>query len=180
MSDRFPASITIGGTLTRPQALRLCRAIREDGACLDWGDGGFHPSSAQDLQAAARDGHLLLVNDQARYGEFPALERFCRRARIPFDRHSDPSYEYDGTLLRFRPRPTPTDSSYLASQDGEILVSAAKLQPLLALTADLPAGQRAPEIRSGCRRRLARIRRGLQTIMGADTPPLPPFSIRPR
>ena len=58
MSDRFRASIPIVGTLTRREALGLCRTVPEEGACLHCRDGGFHPRSAENLQTIGVAGFL--------------------------------------------------------------------------------------------------------------------------
>lgn len=55
------------------------------------------------------DGTTQLVQIDAPWGEWPALEEALVQAHIAFDRHSDAKYEYDAETRYFRPA-TATES----------------------------------------------------------------------
>ena len=105
MAENMAAEIEIGGKVAAGLVPELCRIISEAGVGLDCGSYDFRPASAKDLLEARRDTDdvLLLIDDQARWGEFPDLETFLSEHNIPYTRRTEPKYEYDGELVDFRP-----------------------------------------------------------------------------
>jgi hypothetical protein len=130
MSDRFPASLSIGGPVPRKIIPLLCQAIADQGVGLDW-EEGFEPKTEADLLDAADGGVLTVTDAEANYGEMPELEGFCRAHDIAFDRRSDARYEYDGECVLFRPGTAgESDHWFHASQDGNPLVPAEEVQKI--------------------------------------------------
>ena len=86
MSERYAASIKIGGEIRHSRLGKLLAAIRAASISQQWGEPPFEPKSAEDLATAVRDGHLFLCDDQTRYGEFPELETACRELGLPYTR----------------------------------------------------------------------------------------------
>lgn len=103
MSERYAASIKIGGEIRRSRLPELLEAIRTASVSHEWGDACFEPTSAEDLVSAARDGHLFLCDDQTRYGEFPELEATCRKLRLPYTRWAEGYCGYDAEIVEWRP-----------------------------------------------------------------------------
>jgi len=107
MSEHIATEIWIGGRIPQSLVLRLCEAIRREGVSLEWGDAFFQPCTAGDLLAVRKADDrevplLWLCDDQARWGQFEAMEEFLRSEGIAFNRRSDAKSEYDGELVMFR------------------------------------------------------------------------------
>jgi hypothetical protein len=102
MSERYAASIKIGGEIRRSRLPVLLEAIRTASVSHEWGDACFEPTSAEDLVSAIRDGHLFLCDDQTRYGEFPELEAACRKLRLPYTRWSEGYCECNAEIVDWR------------------------------------------------------------------------------
>jgi hypothetical protein len=103
MSDRYCAWIRIGGSVTRARARTLVRAIRESGVRSEWGEPYFEPETAADLIHPRKNGWLWLCDEEARNGEFPDLEKTCRRLGLGYTRHSEAYSSYDAELVEWRP-----------------------------------------------------------------------------
>ena len=71
---------------------------------------------------------LRLVDDQARWGEFPELEAFLERHDIPFDRFHEGKYDIDPGLRQFRPGVGCQD--FHATTTGEVVVPIQGLLPI--------------------------------------------------
>lgn len=131
MSDYMAAEIWIGGRISPSLVANLCAAITKQCVSLEWGDAHFSPGTQQDLLEARQkkeDVSLLwLCDDQARWCEFDALERFLRENGIAYTRRSDGKYEYDPEVAEFRPEQGTI--SLLTNNVGEPIV------PVSALTA---------------------------------------------
>jgi hypothetical protein len=176
MSEPIPAEIEIGGQFPASLVEDLLSAIDEDGAATDW-DGDRVPQSTDELlKAVAEDTdgqrHLRLCYSDANYGQFPSLEGFLREHQVPYDRHSDAKYEYDGELVRYRPG-MPSPRVFHASQDGQILVPASDLAPLLAL---LDVDLMATGVAVGVQNTIEAASR-LRFLVGLNVPELPAFEI---
>ncbi|MGA2619399.1 MAG: hypothetical protein ABSF26_17465 [Thermoguttaceae bacterium] len=106
MSEHIAAEIRIGGKVPASLVPELCQSIAHEGVALDWGDGGFSPTTKEELLEAREDcgGALLLrlYDTEAPWGEFEQLEHFLREHGISYDRLSDPKYEYMAQLAIFR------------------------------------------------------------------------------
>lgn len=103
MSERYAASIKIGGEIRRSRLPELLEAIRTASVSHEWGDACFEPTSAEGLVSAVRDGHLFLCDDQTRYGEFPQLEAACRKLSLPYTRWAEGYCGYDAEVVEWRP-----------------------------------------------------------------------------
>lgn len=106
MADYMAAEITVGGALT-PDTLHLLSEIFEKDYYLpvlildDKGEEtgvATFPLVAEEINGT----FLFFQNDQARYGEFPSLEKFLTENEVSFDRHTAAKYEYDAERVWFR------------------------------------------------------------------------------
>lgn len=103
MSERYAASIRIGGEIKNTDLPALLDAITKACVCHSWGETPFEPKSGEDLMAVVRDGHLFLCDDQTRYGEFPELETACRELGLSYSRWCEGYCEYDAEVVDWRP-----------------------------------------------------------------------------
>jgi hypothetical protein len=94
MSEPIGAIIRIGGNLPR----RLFDEITEG----EPGEPGTGPNYAGCSLEQATGGQVLVCGGEENYGQFD-FEDDLRQAGVPFDRHSDPKYEYEGDEITFRP-----------------------------------------------------------------------------
>jgi hypothetical protein len=139
MSARYSAWIRIGGSLQRSRAQKLIQAIRADYARLDWGEPPFEPTSADELLAARSDEHLRLCDEEARYGEFDAIESACRALGLSYRRHTEAWCGEDAVLVDWRPGMAEPLVRVASNEGGdEALVSEERVREALAL---LEAGQ---------------------------------------
>jgi hypothetical protein len=139
MSARYSAWILIGGSLDRSRAEQLLSAIRKDYARLDWGEPPFEPSSADELLAARCDEQLRLCDEEARYGEFDAIESACRALGLSYRRHTEAWCGEDAVLVDWRPGMAEPLVRTASNEGGdEALVSEERVRKALAL---LDAGQ---------------------------------------
>lgn len=167
MSDRFAGTIRIGGAIPPHAAPGLLEAIRAQGASLHWGGADFEPRHAKDLVKAAARGVLVLVDDQATYGEFDRLEAFCAGAGIDFDRHSEAKYEYDAEVVKFRRGMKKPWTVASDQEEGEYVLR----RPVDAARRLLGRGT-VKHLREALRR--------LNRVLGPDLPDLTPFRIQKR
>ena len=107
MADYSRAQITIGGRIDAGLVLSLCEAITREQIFVASKSEPFAPTSEVDLLAARQrvDGHwvLRMEDDQARYGEFEALEAFLIENRIAFHRRTWPHHDYSASQVYYRP-----------------------------------------------------------------------------
>jgi len=134
MSERFSTFIRIGGRLKRSRVEPLLKAIREAGVRSDWGDAWFEPKTAKELLEAVQEKHLFLCDDEARYGEFPELEKLCRRLKLGYRRHCDGGGVYDSELVDWRPGMNePVAQRASTEHEGEALLLASEVRTALQL-----------------------------------------------
>lgn len=177
MSDRVPAEISIGGKIPAALVNPLCQAITDEFVALDWGDGQFQPTGADDLLNARleRNGAevLWLCHDQALLGQFDGLEKFLQRHRVAFRRLGDATCEYDRGLVQYHPKLGLV--SVAANGAGEPVISVA---PLWAIETDLT---RAIELvhRSdqGAWAALRAVHKHFSKLLPPKFPALEPFEI---
>jgi hypothetical protein len=114
MADYIAAHIAIGGKLAGSKLEELSSLIEDLSAEDDWSS----PADQQYLQKCSDDRKpLALYDDEARYGEFEELERFCTRNKLTFKRQSSPKYEHEGQIRLFSPD---CGDRYIgATDDGE-------------------------------------------------------------
>jgi hypothetical protein len=118
------AEIAIGGDVRREDLAGLVEQIHQADVSWDWGGPNAQFDHADDyseqLLDVLIDGHLVLRDDEAAYGEFPELEAWLQNHKVPYDRHHSAKYEFDAEIVYYRP-----DSglqSFLATDDGAPLV----------------------------------------------------------
>ncbi len=170
MSDRMPAQITIGGTIKRSLVEELCGQITESGAGPEW-DGGVKVRDEAELRRLiGKDGTITLYDCEARYGEFETLEAFLREHEIPFDRHCDAKYEYDGMLVKYRPATGLHE--YLATQDGEQTINGVEIDEVAS---QLDGIEQMPH--EQLLAVAAQVRDELRSLVGTDVPDVPPLVI---
>ena len=178
MSDYMAAEIWIGGTISPSLVANLCAAITKQCASLEWGDAHFSPGTQPDLLEASqeKDGVSLLwlCDDQARWGEFDALERFLWENGITYTRRSDGKYEYDPEVVEFRPEQGMI--SLLTNNAGEPVVPVSELADIdaaLTQVLELPDTASKQTISSA----VQSAQRLLRERLPAVVPPLEPFEI---
>ena len=123
-------------------------------------------------EALDEDGHLFLVDDQARCGQFEELESFCVKHGIPFDRHSGARHEFDAANVKFRPgmkRPAEVSSN----NDGDALVCAESIRTIAKELTRLVTVKVTRE------KLLAAVKviQHLNSLLPSEIEPLPPFEI---
>ena len=181
MSDCMASEIHIGGKVPRNVAQALCKVIDESGASPEWGGGRCHLNTPDDLllarSAEASEPLLLkLYDDQARWGEFEALETFLREHGIPYRRWSEGKYEYDAEAVAFHPQCG--QLSWLTNHDHQPIVLASQLAPIEAKLTNLLEMMKRGE--AGAVEVLAQIediREGLHAELPPAVPPLEPLQI---
>ncbi|REK39226.1 MAG: hypothetical protein DWQ46_18240 [Planctomycetota bacterium] len=169
------AEIWIGGKVPASVAPELCAVIASQCVATEWGDAHFAPESPQDLLDACKDTSgvalLWLCDDQARWGEFDALETFLREHGISYKRRSDGRYEYDAELIEYRPERDVVATT--TNAEGEPIIPVSKLA---AVDAVLDSAQQARS-RSEMLAALQAAQQLLREQLPPNVPPLEPFSI---
>ena len=175
MGDYFPGHISIGGAVPRKLAGKLCEAIKDSGASLDYGCAPFEPENADDLLAAAKtSGTLELMDDEATYGQFEELEAFLVKHKIPFDRHSDAKYEFDAERVVFRPG-MKEPQIQPATNDDDVLVRA---DDVMDVVKGLEAAKNGPDITGVHAQAIGVAVLQLKELCGDDVPALEPLTIK--
>ena len=143
MSDRFPAEITMGGSIPRRLLDELAGMIASEGISLDWQYALDQAGVRAAIETAAAKGETVrFTDDEACYGQFDDLENWLTSHGIDFDRHGDARYEYDGENAHGRGRKRPVIVN--ADQSGKELVSAEEVRKVLASQA--PADRKLARI----------------------------------
>lgn len=134
MSERLSTWIRIGGRVKRSRLKPLLKAICDAGVRTDWGDAWFEPKAADELLEAKQESHLYLCDDEARYGEFPEIEKVCRRLKLSYRRQCDGGCVYDPELVDWRPgMKDPVAQRASTEHEGEALILASAVKEALAL-----------------------------------------------
>ena len=119
------------------------------------------------------DGHLVLADAEASYGQFEELEAFCVEHGIPFDRHSDAHYEFDAQNVYFRPGMR-NPESVPSNNAGDDLFSADAVRPVVKeLTRVVTAGLTREKLKAAA----VKIIRHLNSLLPPEIEPLPPLEI---
>ena len=176
MSEQMSAEIWIGGKISARLVLKLCETIAQQCVICDWGDGSFHPHTADELLAVCRENAkgvrlLWFCDDQARWGEFEVLEAFLQRHKIAYTRRSDGKWEYEPTLVEYRP--PRSLFVFTTNNAGEVVVPASKLADALS---QIPS-RISPATSASSARAVAAVLRGLHKTLPPQVPPLEPFEI---
>jgi len=127
MSDRYYASIRIGGDLPRSQVAGFCRLLGLD-----------HESDVALLQHI-EDGRLVHCDDQAAWGEFCELESACRDLDLPYVRRSEGYWDCPPQAVFWQPGMEGPEST-VTDSDGNPLVS---MDTLCEVRAALRSGRMA-------------------------------------
>jgi hypothetical protein len=178
VSDYMAGEIWIGGRLSEALVPKLCEAICAEAVALDWGDGAFGPETAEELLAALQDDRgaplLHLYDDQARYGQFKALESFLEDQKIQFTRRFDARYEFDAELVEYRPEIGLV--CYPTNNCGEPFVTLSTLAAIAAAVDETLTDAQA-KTAAQLFRRLKKIQRLIKRSMPIVVPPLEAFEI---
>jgi hypothetical protein len=175
MGEYYPGEITIGGKVPAALLEEFLGEVESTGALGgDYEGSPFDAKTAEELREALdQSGHLTIVNEEARFGQFEVLEGFLREHGIPFDRHSDARYEWDAENVMFRPgmrRPVEVASN----SDGDDLMGVKKLRPVAKelarlATARMPKDKMLAAVRKASRR--------LNKLLPPEVEPLPALEI---
>ena len=103
MSSRYAAWIRIGGTVEHAKAEPLLKAVRDACVKRDWLADPFQPSTIDELLDAREDDELWLCDEEAKYGEFEAMEGACRELGLSYCRHTEAWCGEDAVLIDWRP-----------------------------------------------------------------------------
>lgn len=98
MSDRFYASMEIGGKLKRSDVPEFIAALNEAGAS-DCNENEITASSEEELVELLADGWppVLRIHDcEAGYGKMYSIPEVCKKLGLSFNHRNDAAYEYDG------------------------------------------------------------------------------------
>ncbi len=122
MADYMAAHIKIGGKLQRSKLQEFLSLIQDLSAEDYWSS----PADQEYLQECMDDKKPIgLYDDEASYGQFEELERFCVENNLTFRRQSSPKYEYDGQIRYFSP--DAGDQYIGATDDGEAYLRLSEL-----------------------------------------------------
>jgi hypothetical protein len=175
MADRFAGEITIGGKVPAALLEEFLAELNSTGASIGGYDGPeFGAQTAEQLRKVLDEsGHLFLVDDQARYGQFEQLEAFLCEHGIPFDRHSEGKYEFKPENVGFRPgmkKPLVVQSD----NDGNELLNVERVRPMAKELAQLATGRTA---RDKLLAAVVKTIRALNKLLPPEIEPLPPLEI---
>ena len=120
--DSMPATLRIGGTITRRQFEKIRELAEEHG--VDWAASTF------------AEEEIELYSPEAPWGEMEEIEEYLVRQNIPFDRHTEASSGWDGCIVFFRPYEDNRLVEFPANQDGEVVVTASQLEEAIRKTSD--------------------------------------------
>ena len=162
MSARYAAWIRIGGTVERAKAEPLLKAVRDAWAKRDWNADPFQPGTIDDLLDARADGWLWLCDEEAKYGEFEALERVCRELGLSFCRHTEAWCGDDAVLIDWRP-----------GMEEPLVRTGSNDNSDIALVPEEPVGKALAALEAGGASEATRILKDLCSHVSE----LPPFEI---
>jgi hypothetical protein len=181
MSESMAAEIMIGGRIRRSVAEVICPVIARQGVALDWGEAEFRPQTADELLAACCDNGdgvelLRLYDDQARWGEFDALEQFLRNHKIAYLRYSEGKYDFDPQAAAYHPDTGPLE--WVTDHNSHAVIKASELRPIANSVARLLAAVRGGKAQpKGVERTLKQISGKLGKVLVPEPPLLTPFEI---
>jgi len=125
MSDRFAAEISIGGDIPKGCVEGLIAAILQDGPSFGEGEPSI---DEEGIRAYLEEGnHVVLYDDQSKYGTFPKIEKCCKEHEIDFNRHSDAKGEHDAEAVFCR---NGKMIEFASAQDGTLLIPASRVDGL--------------------------------------------------
>lgn len=154
MAERSSAYITIGGNLPERALESFIAVIENSRLTLDW----EFPADGEDLmETLTSPGPLVLMDNEAAWGEFPALEEYCRKHNFSFVRVSESGPGYAAEIVWHTPD---GEGETEADDDGYPMVPLNELRRILEYrTKDAQITQ-------------------LQALVSQRTPPrIPPLTI---
>jgi len=135
MAERMAAEIKIGGPVPAPLVPELLALLSQEGVVVGWEEIPFSATTITELLHLAQDDSqpvpLHMVDYEAAWGRFAALEAFLAAHAIAFDRRTEAKYEYDAELVQFRPG-MQEPCVQATNQDGEPVVTVSYLRPVCA------------------------------------------------
>lgn len=174
MSDPIAAYIRVGGTIPKRLVESLCLAIAQEEASLDWGEAHFSPAGIEDLLENRRsvdDAYVLtLYDDNARWGEFAALEKFLIEHGVAFDRHHEAKFDVNARLTQFRPESGRYD--FNTTVEGHVVVPLRDLHYLRDDLQQVRGRLQAGDSQGG----LQRLQEALESLARRVRDPAPPLS----
>ena len=175
MADYFPGEIRIGGKVPAALLEEFLGEATSTGALVgDYEGSPFDAKSAEQLREALdENGHLKLVDAEARYGMFEELEGLLCEHDIPFDRHSDARYEFDSENVVLRPgmdRPLETPSN----NNGDTLVRVDEIRPVAKELARLATAKMANDELLAA---VSKLSKELHDLLPPEVEPLPRLTI---
>lgn len=159
MADYMAANIKIGGPVTPELVERLAAAAESQGVTIV-GDPDSNESLVERILFWIDPGHTSVVfeDDEARYGEFEDLEKFCRDNGLSYVRHNDGKYELNAEFAWWKPG-MPAPATCESNNNEDVLLRADAIRDIL----------NGP---GGCIKRLDEIREYLEQNTPPDVPPL--------
>jgi hypothetical protein len=175
MGEYYPGEITIGGKIPADLLEGFLREATSAGASVgDYEEAAFAAETVEELlKALDEDGHLVLADAQASYGQFEGLEAFCIRNGIPFDRHSDAHYEFDAENVYFRPG-MEHPARVLSDNAGDDLTDADKIRAVARELARLTTAGLDGE---GLLAAVLTASEELNVALPSEVEPLPPLKV---
>jgi len=175
MSDYFAGEIRIGGNVPADLLEEFLGELESSGAKVGGYDGSpVTCRNAEELRRALdENGHLFLVDDQARFGMFEELEGFLCEHDIPYDRHSDARFEFDAENVRFRPgmeRPLTVPSN----DAGDDLMDVSMIRPIAGELARLAIATLTKDELTAA---VQEASRKLNEVLPPEVEPLPPLRV---
>ena len=104
MADKFWGRIEIGGTLSKEDLSRFCKAAGVNEENFD-----------QHIEAQ----HFVIDENECPLGEYPELETLCRDLGLPYIRQSDGMYDYSPEYVFWTPTQDEIESIIL-DHSGEL------------------------------------------------------------
>jgi hypothetical protein len=103
MADCYPATIKIGGEISRPVAEELVEQINNDNLSDDYNSRILHKYTVETLIENANEhgGVVYLEDHMACWGQFD-IEIFLKKNNIPFNRHSSQYWDCSAVTTYFR------------------------------------------------------------------------------
>ena len=175
MGEYYPGEITIGGKVPAAVLTEFLSEVASASASVGDYDGpSFGAGTVEELLKVLNgDGHLVLADSQASFGQFDGLEAFCIKNGIPFDRHSDAHYEFDAVNVRFRPGMKHPAQVY-SNNRGDDLTDADEVRTVAEALARLT---KAKSSKAKLLAAVAKAVRKLDKVLPPEVEPLPPLDV---
>jgi hypothetical protein len=121
MPDCSATSIKIGGTLKEEHVEEFCELIRAEGLGEDW-DEGLGEKAEEVIRGWDPKKPLILFDNEHPWGSCEELETFCREIGLAYCRADDGHYEWDGSVVFWKPGMA-EEQDWIGTNDGEPCLS---------------------------------------------------------